>query len=153
MAKNLTRKSVSNLTKSAQLNSFKDLQSLKTAMAKSKLPTPKVVNAAPQNQHHKDYMAAQQLLTELKTRYPKSFDLKAPLPLAIGIAQEINKQLPEIKPAIIRMALGWWTKQKVYLETVINGSQRFNLTGEAVAPILDSEKEYSQNTLNRKYAK
>ncbi len=128
-----------------QLNSFKDLQTLKESFKKPVEPSKK--------KHHSNFEEAKQALKQLKKAYPVAFNENKPLPLALGAAKEIAKNMPELAAPVLRLALAIWTKQTIYLQVVIAGGDRYNLDGSVSGTVQESEKEYSQKMLERKQEK
>ena len=126
-------------------SSFRDLQALKESFKKPVQPT--------QKKQRSQFEEAKQVLKQLKKAYPVAFNANKPLPLALGAAKEIAKNLPGLADAVLRLALAIWTKQAIYLQSVIAGGDRYNLDGSVSGVIQESEKEYSQKMLERKQEK
>ncbi|MCX7123999.1 MAG: ProQ/FINO family protein [Gammaproteobacteria bacterium] len=126
-------------------SSFKDLQVLKEALKKPFQPA--------KSKHQATFEAAKKVLQQLKKLHPLAFNVKQPLPLALGVAKELAKNLPELAAPALRFALAIWTKQEIYLEAVIAGGDRYSLNGSASGLVQNSEKEYSQLMLDRKRTK
>ncbi|MCX7122753.1 MAG: ProQ/FINO family protein [Gammaproteobacteria bacterium] len=129
----------------AAFSSFKDLQALKESFKKPVQTSKK--------KHHSNFEEAKQVLKQLKKTYPVVFNANKPLPLALGAAKEIAKNLPELSASVLRLALAIWTKQEIYLQAVIAGGDRYNLDGSVSGAVQEAEKEYSQKMLERKQAK
>ena len=128
----------------AAFSSCKDLQALKESFKKPVEPSKK--------KHRSNFEETKQALKQLKKTYPVAFNANKPLPLALGAAKEIAKNLPELAAPILRLAMAIWTKQAIYLQAVIVGGDRYNLDGSVSGAVQESEKEYSQKMLNRKHA-
>lgn len=89
--------------------------------------------------------------------WPELFDKKSIKPLSIGIDDEIREahrlaggfealKFGSYKP--VRKFLSAWVRRKNYLKAVAEeGSQRFNLLGEAVEPVSDDARAYAKNRL------
>ena len=129
----------------AVFSSFKDLQALKESFKKP------VQSSKPK--HQTNFEEAKQALQQLKKLYPVAFNVKKPLPLALGVAKEISKNCPELAAPLLRLAMAIWTKQAIYLQAVIAGGNRYDLDGSVSGVVQESEKEYSQKMLDRKHAK
>ena len=69
------------------------------------------------------------ILTELTERWPGVFNVKQPVPLAIGIDGELLAAMPEITNAQLRRVLAQWCNRPCYLRALIAGGDRHGLEG------------------------
>ena len=94
------------------------------------------------------------VLTWLAETYPPLFQVTDPKPLKIGFFKELIEALNSLETVpfsrlSIRKALSFYTRGPKYQEAIIQGDDRYNLTGEAVEPITDEQKAYAQEILTR----
>jgi sRNA-binding protein len=93
----------------------------------------------------------------LYQQYPTVFKLKHPIPLAIGIGEELLKQLPDnVKPADLKSAMAWYCHRTCYQKAMLKHTQRINLQGELVGEVKEQDKKVAQDRFDRiqkKYAK
>lgn len=81
----------------------------------------------------------------LCTKYPLCFNKQNPVPLKIGINEDIFAILPKyISRGIIRKALAHYTRLSNYLNALISNSNRYNLSGEIVGTISEKERDFAQ---------
>jgi hypothetical protein len=87
---------------------------------------------------HKDFLV---ILKYLKEHFPKCFlETKVPLPLAIGIDQQILT-IPDLpfSKTVIRKFLSKYTGSFIYRKQLIIGSERINLDGSVASKVLEME--------------
>jgi len=90
----------------------------------------------------------------LMQAFPQCFNLKAPLPLKIGIGKEVIDQwiylssLPYDSkiPArtAIRTAIGWYVRRGLYFAAFETATHRIDLDGKEAGEITEVEKEYAR---------
>jgi sRNA-binding protein len=98
-------------------------------------------------------MSNKKLLTELQNilggELPPVFSKKTPKPLKCGIFEDMIAPYPEAKAADLSAWFAKWTSSRSYLERVARGrTQRHDLDGNPVSPILDSERNYAKRQLS-----
>jgi ProP effector len=86
----------------------------------------------------------------LEKTYPKCFNRKNPKPLKKGIMQDILKQgrWTESKTSL-REIVSFYIGSPLYHRAILRESFRYDLRGEKVEEIRDSEKEFSQKRLEK----
>lgn len=62
-------------------------------------------------------------------RWPTLFNMKKPLPLAIGINDALCAAMPDIGAGPIRRALAYWCNRPRYLSVLAAGAERHGLDG------------------------
>ena len=92
--------------------------------------------------------SARALLKRLQEQFPV---LAQCSPLAIGIDAEILAALPETDRKQLRAALRIHTGSTRYLKSSERGEQRFNLSGEAVAPLSQEHRERAATMLKERF--
>lgn len=84
-------------------------------------------------------------------RWPTAFPAhpEAIRPLAVGIHQLVEKQLPDRSPEQIRRAIAQWRYPRLgaYLRAVARGGVRYDLDGNPCGEITESEKENARQRL------
>jgi sRNA-binding protein len=90
------------------------------------------------------------ILQVLQTHYPKAFDRKHPLPLAIGTNKRLRKEFPEITERLVHRFLCWWCRRWEYmLACVQDGAVRFHVSGRKSKEITEEEKIYFLKKMSR----
>jgi sRNA-binding protein len=74
-------------------------------------------------------MAKKHVTTQLAERWPDLFDLKKPVPLAIGIYASLSEAMPDIPPRDLKDAMGYWCSRAQYLIAMTPGAKRHGLDG------------------------
>lgn len=100
----------------------------------------------------------------LTQAFPQCFNLKAPLPLKIGIGKEVMKKwvylssLPyDQQPPSrldVRHVIGWYTRRFLYHKSFETAAHRIDLDGKEAGEIAETEKEYAKQwaqTLKERY--
>ena len=72
--------------------------------------------------------ASQDLIATLCDRLPAAFSLKRPLPLKVGVGNEIAKMLG-VNPRAVGLALGFYCNRSAYLSACKEGATRVDLDG------------------------
>jgi ProP effector len=70
-----------------------------------------------------------------------------PKPLAINIHRDLKIQFPDLHISQIRVTLHRYTKTRQYLECLIEGTPRINLTGDPCGEVMASEAEHANELL------
>jgi len=86
----------------------------------------------------------------LEKTYPKCFNRKNPKPLKKGIMQDIlmEGRWTESKTSL-RAIVSFYVGSPLYHQAILEGSFRYDLRGEKVEEIRESEKEFSKNRLEK----
>ena len=74
--------------------------------------------------------------------YPKLFATKEPLPLAIGVKNQILAEQAESKSAI-RRAIHYYCNSLKYLHSFKTNTHRYDLKGNPVIELSQADKEYA----------
>ena len=98
------------------------------------------------NQKRRRAERTRTFIDDLTGRFPACFTTRREdtRPLAIGIEKEIRKALDgadgesEIPTWLIRQALARYTRSPAYLNAIIAGHERINLSGETVEAVTES---------------
>jgi ProP effector len=90
--------------------------------------------------------SAGRLLDKMRQRFPVLADS---LPLVSGIENELAPHFAGVPNWRIIAALRRHVNGRRYLEAVLRGEQRFNLLGDPVGEITESERAYARERLNR----
>jgi sRNA-binding protein len=86
----------------------------------------------------------------LQETYPKCFDLKNPKPLKKGIMNDLFQQALWTKSKTsLRDAISFYVESPLYHQAILEGNFRFDLNGENIEEINESEKEYSKIKLEK----
>jgi len=78
---------------------------------------------------HFDWVAIHQAQKVLATLYPELFSLLNPVPLKIGIKDDILVRFPGIRRHVLGGLLGWLTHRRDYLERCTEGATRYGFDG------------------------
>jgi sRNA-binding protein len=80
----------------------------------------------------------------LRARFPSVFPWP-PLPLAIGIREEVIAACPDLEPPLIRRALAVWVHQPRYQSAIscLIGVARIRLDGSLATPVTYDEAEFA----------
>lgn len=86
----------------------------------------------------------------LEKNYPKTFNFKNPLPLTVGIFQELlskvyfdtSLDVPFDKIGL-RKFLVYYTDRKPYLKAIVKEKWRYDLNGDMVEEITQDQKDYA----------
>lgn len=73
--------------------------------------------------------ALERIRAQLAERWPALFNLKKPVPLAIGINDALLEAMPEASPDQIRRSLAYWCNRPRYLMALAKGTDRYGLEG------------------------
>ena len=73
--------------------------------------------------------ATNRIHAELIERWPDVFNVKKPVPLAIGIHAALLEAIPDITDQQLRRVLARWCNRPHYLKTLIAGADRHGLEG------------------------
>jgi sRNA-binding protein len=73
--------------------------------------------------------ATNRIHAELIERWPDVFNVKKPVPLAIGIHAALLEAIPDITDQQLRRVLARWCTRPHYLKTLIAGADRHGLEG------------------------
>jgi sRNA-binding protein len=94
-----------------------------------------------------------EILTKLRALFPAFTD--PPVPLAIGIGQEIIEQLAGVhRPSEISLAMRVWCGRTAYLEALaIDGAVRVWLDGTQSEPVSAEHQEQAKRRLARRRAR
>ena len=86
----------------------------------------------------------------LEKTYPKCFNRNNPKPLKKGIMQDIlmEGRWTESKTSL-RAIISFYVGSPLYHQAILEGSFRYDLRGEKVGEIRESEKEFSKNRLEK----
>ena len=94
----------------------------------------------------------------LMQAFPQCFNLKAPVPLKVGIAKEVMEKwlylssLPyDQQPPSrldVRQVIGWYTRRFPYYKSFETGTHRIDLDGKEEGEITETEKEYARERVN-----
>jgi hypothetical protein len=85
--------------------------------------------------------------TVLRERWPLAF-AAPPRPLKVGIFDDLRSLLSEVQDVLISRALCCWTMQSGYLAACVPGAARFDLHGQAVGAVTDSQAGYAASALH-----
>lgn len=83
----------------------------------------------------------------LYKKFPQVFNRNAPIPLKIGIEQDLFTyidQNPQLSKRKIRTALKIYTRSLKYQQCILDNQERFNLAGEASGPIDEKHKLFAE---------
>lgn len=81
----------------------------------------------------------------LKQHYPAVFNPIAPVPLAVGIHEEILAANPTVPPEALKFFLRGWTNQLFYHKAIREpGSVRLHLDGTVQAPVTEEERNHAR---------
>ena len=92
-------------------------------------------------------------LKKLSNDLPDVLNPESPLPLAVGIKEQIASRYPSVPPIILDRAITYWVHRPAYLRSVRDGDHRYNLDGEIQGDISDDQKEHSREKLKVFYKK
>lgn len=87
---------------------------------------------------------------ELKALYPNAFDRVHPKPLAVDVHKELFQHVTEegpLRKSAIRQFLASYIRNDAYHAAALKYKKRFNLQGEAVQDLDESELEYHRQSL------
>lgn len=98
----------------------------------------------------KDQIAA--LQKDWRQRWPAVFG--KPVPLAIGTAREIRKELgPTVPRALVGIAIHRWTMQSAYLRALARGDERRTLDGSPAGIPDEAQRQEARRLLEERAAK
>jgi len=81
--------------------------------------------------------------------YPKCFSIKDPVPLKIGIIEDIFAVVPKImSKTILRKVLKRYTRTARYLNALVSNPHRYNLEGERVGEVTAKERSFAKTTID-----
>ena len=90
----------------------------------------------------------------LMQAFPQCFNLKAPMPLKVGIAKEVmekwvylsslpyDQQMPS--RLSVRQVIGWYTRRFPYYKSFETATHRIDLDGKEAGEVTEAEKEYAR---------
>ena len=91
--------------------------------------------------------------SQLATRFPALFARPQPLPLKLRIQQDVQQRAPGV---FTRKALSIFlqrhTTGTAYLKALVNGTDRFDLDGQAAGTVADEHREAARAELARRRA-
>ena len=90
--------------------------------------------------------ASQDLIATLCDRFPAAFSLKRPLPLKVGVGNEIAKML-DINPRAVGLALGFYCNRSAYLSVCKEGATRVDLDGNPAGSITEAEATHTKKRI------
>jgi sRNA-binding protein len=86
----------------------------------------------------------------LEKTYPKCFNGKNPKPLKKGIMQDILKEgLWTESKTSLRTIISFYVGSSLYHQAVLDENFRYDLRGEQVEELKESEKEFSKERLDK----
>lgn len=86
----------------------------------------------------------------LEKTYPKCFNHKNPKPLKKGIIQDILKEgLWSESKTSLRTIISFYVGSPLYHQAILEENFRYDLSGEKVEKIRESEKEFSKAKLDK----
>jgi hypothetical protein len=88
------------------------------------------------------------LIWTVQERYPATF-CKPPVPLAIGINAEMEREWPR---PVVQGLFRFWTRTTAYLEAVAAGEMRRDLTGTPTEPATEEQRAAARIELARRAA-
>ena len=90
--------------------------------------------------------ASQDLIATLCDRFPAAFSLKRPLPLKVGVGNEIAKMLG-VNPRAVGLALGFYCNRSAYLSVCKEGATRVDLDGNPAGSITEAEATHTKRRI------
>lgn len=89
-------------------------------------------------------MKSLQLGVACQSAYPKVFNHKRPVPLAVGIHEQIMEAFPTVGHQVVHRFLSFWTSRLLYLRIMAEPEAvRTNLDGTAAGLVGESHREYA----------
>src|SRR3954468_8673179 len=88
------------------------------------------------------------LIRTVQERYPATF-CKPPMPLAIGINAELEREWPS---PVVQRLFRFWTRTTAYLEAVAAGEMRRDLAGNPTEPPTEEQRAAAKLGLERRAA-
>jgi len=89
------------------------------------------------------------LLTELRRIAPATFR-DPPVPLAIGIRQQITARLDsQFRPREVARALRHWCRQSTYQRALVTGAARIDLDGQIRGVVTEDEAVHAREQLDK----
>ena len=86
----------------------------------------------------------------LEKTYPKCFNCKNPKPLKKGIMQDIlTEGLWTESKTSLRTIVSFYVGSPLYHQAILDENFRYDLRGEQAEELRESEKEFSQERLNK----
>lgn len=83
------------------------------------------------------------LLQRLVNAYPNCFNEARDKPFKSWIRQDILKLNPEMDEELLQKALKYYVRSFQYQNALANGSQRYDLEGNAVEGVTDQQKKWA----------
>ena len=77
----------------------------------------------------------------LCTCHAVTFNRASPVPFAIGIHKDIRRMYPDVNRAVIKHALHSWASCKAYKDAMIEGADRYALSGRKSGKVLLSNAD------------
>ena len=86
----------------------------------------------------------------LYQQYPLVFNHLNPIPLAIGIGEELKKQLPEtVSLADFKLVMRWYCRRTEYHKAILEQTHRINLQGELVGEVRENDRKLAKDHFNK----
>src|SRR5210317_2141749 len=96
---------------------------------------------------NKNRAANQAAVELLETNYPQAFNSAEPKPLKIGIQEELVAD-DKVSRGKIKRALATYVRNPRYLQSMVVGAQRVDLTGAEVAEVTADDEKYAKAKLD-----
>lgn len=100
--------------------------------------------AKPRNKNREANQAAVELLI---AAYPNTFNLEEPKPLKIGIQEDLVAD-EKVSRGKIKRALATYVRNPRYLQSMVVGAQRVDLTGAEVAEVTSEDEKHAKAKLD-----
>lgn len=90
-----------------------------------------------------------EMLELLYEKYPKAFmpGPEIPLPLKLGISEDILRNNEDIATDDLNKAMRYYTDALRYHKAVVKGTRRYDLDGDVVGVVTDKEREHSRSSI------
>src|SRR5690349_7064569 len=77
--------------------------------------------------------------------FPAMFVKKEPVPLALGIREQLLAAFPDVERPTLHRFMQFWTSQLAYLKAMsAKGAVRHNLDGTDAGPVSDEHREFAE---------
>ena len=110
------------------------------------IETSKVSEQTSDRARNKNRAANQAAVELLETNYPKAFNAAEPKPLKIGIQEELVAD-EKVSRGKIKRALATYVRNPRYLQSIVEGAERVDLSGEAAGTVNAREAEHAKAKL------
>jgi ProP effector len=98
---------------------------------------------------HLENTPAEALLAWLMETYSATFSLDKPLPLKVGVRDDLAARHPDLAPATLRRALKRYCDRRPYqLALAREGACRVDLDGQPAGEVLEDQRKYAKAKLN-----